>query len=97
MGSNQPPNNQGPNFDITYDCNEQASQVDGMPCAPYDEQFFGNHWLSAAPRSRHVGGVFVAFMDGHVGFLVDEVDQLVMAYMVSIDDQQAAAFDEYIR
>jgi hypothetical protein len=36
-------------------------------------------------------------MDGHVGFLVDEVDQLLMAYMVSIDDQKAVPFDEYVR
>jgi prepilin-type N-terminal cleavage/methylation domain-containing protein len=97
LGASQPPNNQGPNFDMLYHCNEQASQVDRMPCATFTEDFFPNHWLSAAPRSRHDGGVFVAFLDGHVGFLVDDVDELVMAYLVSIDDQQAAPFDEFVR
>jgi prepilin-type N-terminal cleavage/methylation domain-containing protein/prepilin-type processing-associated H-X9-DG protein len=99
----QTPNNQdnpdlgNANFDMLYHCSEQASQIDGMPCATWEENFFGNHWLSAAPRSRHPGGVFVVFMDGHVGFLVDEVDDLVMAYMIAIDDQQAAPFDEFLR
>ena len=96
FGQAQPPNNQQSNFDMLYDCNERASQVDGMQCATWTEDL-DYHWLSAAPRSRHAGGVYVAFMDGHVGFLVNEVDEPVMAYMISIDDQQAAPFDEFVR
>jgi prepilin-type N-terminal cleavage/methylation domain-containing protein/prepilin-type processing-associated H-X9-DG protein len=96
FGQAQPPNNEQSNFDMLYDCNERASQVDGMQCATWTEDF-DYHWLSAAPRSRHAGGVYVAFMDGHVGFLVNEVDEPAMAYMISIDDQQAAPFDEFVR
>jgi prepilin-type processing-associated H-X9-DG protein len=97
VGQNQPPNNQGPNFDMLYDCNEQASQVDGMPCALFEEGIFGNHWLSAAPRSRHDGGVYVVFLDGRVAFLVDDVDLVTMAYMIAINDYRPVQFNEAVR
>jgi prepilin-type N-terminal cleavage/methylation domain-containing protein len=97
LGLNQPPNNQGPNFDLLYDCNEQASQLEGMPCALYESSFFGNHWLTAAPRSRHPGGVYVAFLEGRVNFLTDEVDEVVMALMIAINDQETINFDDFVR
>jgi prepilin-type N-terminal cleavage/methylation domain-containing protein len=97
LGVNQPPNNQGPNFDMLYHCDEQASQLEGMPCATYENAVFGNHWLSAAPRSRHPGGVYVAFLEGRVNFLLDEVDQVVMAYLVAINDFQTINYDEFVR
>ncbi len=45
-------------------------------------------WLSVAPRSRHPGGVNVAFSDGHIGFLPDTIDEYTMAYLVSATDGQ---------
>jgi prepilin-type N-terminal cleavage/methylation domain-containing protein len=99
LGVAQPPNNQGPNFDMLYDCNEQASQLDRMPCAIYSSSFSfnSNHWLSAAPRSQHPGGVHVAFLEGRVNFLLDEVDEIVMAYLVAINDHQTIDFDDFVR
>ena len=70
---------------------------DGMPCARYDDFLFGNHWLSAAPRSRHNGGVFVTFLDGRVSFLVDEVDPVTMAYMIAINDYKPVNISEAVR
>jgi prepilin-type N-terminal cleavage/methylation domain-containing protein len=97
LNQNQPPNNQGPNFDMLYECDKRASQVDGMPCERYDDNLSGNHWLSAAPRSRHDGGVFVVFLDGRVSFLVDEVDLVTMAYMIAINDYKPVNVSEAVR
>jgi prepilin-type N-terminal cleavage/methylation domain-containing protein/prepilin-type processing-associated H-X9-DG protein len=86
----QRPNHLGPNLDVLYDCPEPAdAQLEGMPCATYfpGTTFF---YLSAAPRSRHPGGVNAVAMDGHVRFLPNDIDPLAMAYLVSINDQQVA-------
>lgn len=87
LESAQVPNNiRGYNMDVLYDCvDEQAAQLDNMPCLTY-EVGTANQYLSAAPRSRHVGGVMAAAMDGHVRFLVDEIDPELLAYMISIND-----------
>ncbi len=83
----QRPNNRGFNVDMLYDCQEpDKAQLDGLPCATWTANQDEFHYLSAAPRSRHLGGVVAAGMDGHVRFLVDEIDPLVMAFMVSIND-----------
>jgi type II secretory pathway pseudopilin PulG len=106
LSSQQPPNNQSiedffgqeiANFDMLYHCDEQASQLDGMPCATFADGNDDMHYLSAAPRSRHLGGVYVTFMDSRVGFLLDEVDLEVMARMISIEDRRTLDFDEYVR
>jgi hypothetical protein len=34
--------------------------------------------------------VNVAYVDGHIGFLVDEVDEFSMAYLISINDGQVS-------
>jgi prepilin-type processing-associated H-X9-DG protein len=47
--------------------------------------------MSAAPRSLHPGGVNAAHLDGHAAFIKDEIDEVVMAYLVSINDGQATA------
>ena len=39
-------------------------------------------------RSHHPGGVNVTFLDGHVAFLTNDVDEIAMAYMVCINDEQ---------
>ncbi|MEA1950875.1 MAG: DUF1559 domain-containing protein [Planctomycetota bacterium] len=80
------PNKQGPYNDMLYDCPDVAgAQMERMPCAFYKENTMFE-WLSAAPRSMHPGGVNVAFVDGHVEFISDEINEITMAYMISIND-----------
>jgi len=86
LGVTQLPNNMGPALDMLYACPDAAdSLLAGMPCDVYNVPA-SNHFLSAAPRSRHPGGVNVVFMDGHIGFLPNGIDQITMAYLVAIDD-----------
>jgi prepilin-type processing-associated H-X9-DG protein len=86
LGLTQPPNNLGPNMDMVYRC-PPGDQLDGMPCLSFNATGEAA-WLSAAPRSRHPGGVNVVFSDGHVGFLPDTIDEFTMAYLVSSTDGQ---------
>lgn len=97
LGETQPPNNQGPNLDTLKQCSEfydelpaQAAQ-EQMPCSLHIGAFgkigVEGHY-SAAPRSLHPGGVNATFLDGHVLFLVNEIDEFAMAYMVSSADEQ---------
>jgi prepilin-type N-terminal cleavage/methylation domain-containing protein/prepilin-type processing-associated H-X9-DG protein len=82
VGEAQPPNNMGPNLDMLYVCPDPAgAQLESMPCSPVS---LG--WISAAPRSRHAGGVNVVFLDGHLGFLPDVIDDYTMSYLVSSND-----------
>jgi prepilin-type processing-associated H-X9-DG protein len=91
LGVTQTPNTEGPNLDILYTCPDKAGAIlAGMPCDVYDVPP-SNHYLSAAPRSRHPGGVNVVFLDGHLAFVRDQVDEIAMAYLVSIDDGVPAA------
>lgn len=93
-GSTQRPNTQGPNSDMLYICPDPAeAQLAGMPCLEYDTEL-GTKYLSSAPRSHHRGGVNVAFLDGHAGFLPNNVDELAMACMVSSNDRQPIDPDE---
>jgi prepilin-type N-terminal cleavage/methylation domain-containing protein/prepilin-type processing-associated H-X9-DG protein len=84
----QTPNSQGPNLDMIYKCSDVAdSQMKRLPCNTWTSS--GNtSYLSAAARSRHPGGVNVALVDGHVAFLTDQVSDVALAYLVSIDDGQ---------
>jgi len=83
LGQSQTPNNQGPLYDVLYDCPDRAgAQLEGMPCAT----FSASRYHSAASRSRHTGGVMVAFADTSVRFLVDEVSDELMSYLISIND-----------
>jgi len=85
LGVTQRPNNLGPNFDVLYTCPDEAgAQIDGMPCGEWGGRDGG--YLSAAPRSLHPGGVNSVFLDGHVEFMVDEIDEVVMVYQVSVND-----------
>ena len=91
LPTSHPPNNQGPNVDQLYDCqNAAGAQVLRMPCGNW-EAGTGAEYFSAAPRSRHPGGVLACYADGHVAFLPDSVDRLTMAYLISIDDGNAAS------
>jgi prepilin-type N-terminal cleavage/methylation domain-containing protein/prepilin-type processing-associated H-X9-DG protein len=82
LGLTQPPNSAQP--DVLYDCpNAAAAQFERMPCNAK-----GWGYISAAPRGLHVGGVNVVFLDGHVAFLPDDVDEYAMCYMIDIADAQ---------
>jgi prepilin-type N-terminal cleavage/methylation domain-containing protein len=85
----QPPNNtKTANSDMLYNCPDQANaQLEKMPCQTWATSG-PFHYLSAAPRSRHPGGVMTVSVDGHVGFLRDEIDYITMAYLVCVDDNQ---------
>lgn len=83
----QAPNNQTGNLDMLYECPDAAgAQLQRMPC---NRASLG--WLSAAPRSDHVGGVMATFGDGAVTFINDSIDKLVMAYLISAEDGQNAS------
>ena len=87
VGWTQGPNNPGPNFDMLYNCTQAAAaQFDRMPCATWAAGG-ANEYLSAAPRSQHPGGVNVAWADGRVTFLLDDVDEVTMAYLIAVDDK----------
>jgi prepilin-type processing-associated H-X9-DG protein len=91
FGFTQRPNNPGPNFDMLYNCtNAAAAQFDVMPCATWAATG-ANNYLSAAPRSHHPAGVNVAYGDGRVALLTGQVDEVVMAYLVAVDDKHAVA------
>jgi prepilin-type processing-associated H-X9-DG protein len=94
FGHTQPPNNQGPNVDMLYDCQQLAdAQLRGMPCSSW-RLGTPSEYLSAAARSQHPGGVNTLFLDGHVQFLEDDVSEIVMAYTVSINDGQEVRIQE---
>jgi prepilin-type processing-associated H-X9-DG protein len=80
LGLTQYPN--GANPDVLYKCPDAAeAQFDRMPC---NEAYDG--YISAAPRSQHPGGVNGAFLDGHVGFIPNDIDEYVMLWMTSAND-----------
>jgi len=88
LGLSQMPNNQGINVDMIYRCSDVAgAQLDRMPCAEFGvPPFDHNHFLSAAPRSLHRGGVNAGFLDGHCGFLLDTIDEYSMAFLICPND-----------
>jgi prepilin-type processing-associated H-X9-DG protein len=95
VGKTQPPNCQGPNQDTIAGCKRGeslylAAEAAGMPCVTPEVGYGLKGHMSAAPRSLHPGGVNGAFLDGHVQFLTDDVDDFLMAYAVSINDASAS-------
>ncbi len=80
----QTPNTEGPGFDTLYSCPDlTGATFEGMPCRTYTSLI---GYLSAAPRSRHPGGVYASWCDGRVTFLNNTIDKIEMGYLVSIDD-----------
>jgi prepilin-type processing-associated H-X9-DG protein len=89
LAKTQPPNNTGWNIDILRRCPEPGeAQLTGMPCGA------NLNYISAAPRSHHIGGVNIGLLDGSVRFLANDVDDYVMAYSVSINDGEAHAVSQ---
>ena len=66
---------------MLYECPDLAeAQFDMMPCNDLEG------YISAAPRSQHPGGVNSVFMDGHVAFLPNDIDEHAMLWMISTND-----------
>ena len=90
IGNTQRPNGQGPNKDTLEEgaiVSDQAAAA-GMPCVDRVKTRLGvNGYMSAAPRSLHPGGVNASYLDGHVSFLENDVDDVVMALAVSVTDE----------
>ena len=84
LGATQYPN--GPNPDVLYECPELAGSLfDNMPCTT------SSGYISSAPRSLHPGGANAVFLDGHVGFLPNDIDEYVMLYLVDPNDGHATS------
>lgn len=80
LGYTQVPN--GPLPDVLYQCPDSAAaQLEGMPC---NTAYLG--YISSAPRSNHIGGVNAGFVDGHIEFLSEDIDEFVMLYMIDVND-----------
>lgn len=72
----------GTHHDRLYDCIDAAGAAAiGMPCTVVPV-------MTASPRSQHRGGVNAVGMDGHVGFMVNEIDLITFALIVSVHDHQ---------
>lgn len=54
-------------------------------------------FLTASARSLHPGGVIAVALDGHCGFISDEIDSHTIAYLISTNDGQASDVAEYLR
>jgi prepilin-type N-terminal cleavage/methylation domain-containing protein/prepilin-type processing-associated H-X9-DG protein len=81
-----PPNSPSTAFNQDYirDCPEvQAAIFELMPCHAQTPTR-----STAAPRSLHVGGVNVSYVDGSVSWITDDIEHHLMARMVSINDGQ---------
>jgi prepilin-type processing-associated H-X9-DG protein len=87
IGKTQRPNGQAPNKDTLEEGAIVADQAAaaGMPCVDRVKTLLGvRGYMSAAPRSLHPGGVNASYLDGHVAFLENDVDDVVMALAISV-------------
>jgi prepilin-type N-terminal cleavage/methylation domain-containing protein len=81
---NSTPNNDG-GRDRLATCPEPgAADLELMPCRAWTN----DTWISAAPRSLHVGGINATHVDGSIVWLGNETDWFLMARMISINDGQ---------
>jgi prepilin-type processing-associated H-X9-DG protein len=92
----QMPNTIGPNADVLVRCPDDVlvqAQLERMPCVKWKWSLGLFGYISAAPRSAHMGGVNVAYLDGRADFLNDNVDPFTMAYLVDIRDSEVGGVD----
>jgi prepilin-type N-terminal cleavage/methylation domain-containing protein/prepilin-type processing-associated H-X9-DG protein len=95
----QLPNTLGPNADILTRCVENLlveAQLERMPCNVGGLYFISlglGSYISAAPRSNHIGGVNAAYLDGHVEFLSNDVDPFAFANLVNIHDSDTSPYN----
>ncbi len=91
VGQTQLPNSRGIVKDTLFFCKDEQqlqSDLQRMPCLGWNRQVGSKGYYSASPRSLHPGGVNAAYLDGHIQFVGDDVDDFVFAYAVSINDGQ---------
>jgi prepilin-type processing-associated H-X9-DG protein len=80
--------------DVLKKCvNTAAGDLEQMPCVVFNPQISQLGYYSASPRSNHTGGVVAAFLDGHVDFVPDEIDNFIMAYLISVVDGELTTGD----
>ena len=99
MGETQRPNHRGPNADTLKQCLESQQQLAAdanMPCLRQPTVPDLRNHMSAAPRSLHPGGVNAAFLDGHVTFLANDVDEFAMAHLTCAEDGKVVALGEHV-
>jgi prepilin-type processing-associated H-X9-DG protein len=92
----QMPNTIGPNADVLVRCPDDAlvqAQLERMPCLEWTFPLGRAGWISAAPRSAHVGGVNAAYLDGRVEPISNDIDPFTMAYLVDIRDSEVGGVD----
>jgi prepilin-type N-terminal cleavage/methylation domain-containing protein/prepilin-type processing-associated H-X9-DG protein len=90
----QTPNTVGPNEDVLLNCPDDMlvdAQLQRMPCIKWEWPLGLFGYISAAPRSNHLGGVNAAYLDGHVDFLRDEIDPFLFANLIDIRDAQVTS------
>ncbi|WP_197524818.1 DUF1559 domain-containing protein [Botrimarina hoheduenensis] len=63
----------------------EEALFEGLPCTG-DGREGGLSFQSAAPRAAHTGGVNAGYLDGRVEFVLDDIDPLVMTYLVYVRD-----------
>ncbi len=61
------------------------------PCSPITALLVG------APRSNHPGGVNAVALDGHAGFISDNVELFTFSYLVSTNDGAPSDVTEYLK
>ena len=91
----QMPNTPGPNEDVLLNCPKDMlvdAQLQRMPCIKWIWSLGLFGYISAAPRSSHVGGVNASFLDGHVDFIHDEIDPFTFTYLIDIRDGKVADY-----
>lgn len=80
-------------FDQLRNCQPSTAQKNesfsiGMPCGK------GEGFRTAAPRSQHNGGVNATYVDGHVDFVSNDIDRVLYAYLICINDGFLTSGDE---
>ena len=61
------------------------------PCSSIELLMIG------APRSNHPGGVNAVALDGHAGFISDQIDSYTYAYLISTNDGAPSDVTEYLK
>jgi prepilin-type N-terminal cleavage/methylation domain-containing protein/prepilin-type processing-associated H-X9-DG protein len=92
----QTPNTIGPNEDVLLGCPDDmlaSAQTQRMPCIKWAWSLGLGGYISAAPRSSHIGGVNVAYLDGHVDFIRDEINSMTFANLIDIRDNEVLSND----
>lgn len=78
--------------DTLFACTPQEMRnVFKAPCVSIGD------YMSAAPRSNHPGGVNAVALDGHAGFMSNNIDSFTYAYLVSSNDGQPSDVNEHLR